>query len=107
MNSKTPNDSTSPGSVDKPDCFGRLDIVFPKGHDGLRHSPPMCMACVFKTECLRAAMQQPAGLEVESERIDRAYESRMIGFFQRWSRKKQLQKQKKQKNADRGSPCIP
>ncbi|MBS3759153.1 MAG: hypothetical protein KGY61_10870 [Desulfobacterales bacterium] len=81
----------------KPDCFGRLDIVFPKGSDGLRHSPPGCMACEFKTECLRAAIEQPAGREVESEMVDRAYESRTISFVQRWSKKKALHQRSKQK----------
>ncbi len=85
------------GEANKPDCFGRLEIVFPKGSDGLRHSPPKCMACVFKTECLQTAMQQPAGHEVESEMIDRAYEARAISFIQRWSKKKALHQKTKQR----------
>lgn len=88
------------GDADKPDCFGRLEIVFPKGSDGLRHSPPMCMACVFKTECLQIAMQQPSGVEVESEMVDRAYEARTIGFVQRWSKKKALHQKTKQKKGE-------
>jgi hypothetical protein len=90
---------TAENGSNTPDCFGRLDVVFPKGSDGLRHSPPMCRACVFKTECLREAMHAPAGLAVESERVDRAYESRSISFLERWSRRKQLQKQRKRKTA--------
>ncbi|HMA66461.1 MAG TPA: hypothetical protein VKO20_01460 [Desulfosalsimonadaceae bacterium] len=82
-------------TADKPDCFGRLDIVFPKGSDKLRHSPPACMGCVYKTECLRAAMEQPAAVEVESEKVDRAWESGVIGFFQRWSKKKQLHQKRR------------
>lgn len=81
----------------RPDCFGKLEIVFPKGADGLRHSPRMCMACVFKTECLQTAMKQPAGLEVESEMVDRAYESRAISFIQRWAKRKSLHKKSKPK----------
>ena len=91
-------DGDAAANPDKPECFGQLELVFPKGADGLRHSPPLCMACVFKTECLRAAMQQPEWLEVESEKVDRAYESRAINFFQRWSKKKQLAKQKGRKS---------
>ncbi|MFO7838945.1 MAG: hypothetical protein R6X08_05560 [Desulfosalsimonadaceae bacterium] len=79
----------------RPDCFGRLDIVFPRGSDNLRHSPPACMGCVYKTECLRKAMEQPAAIDVESEKVDRAWESGMIGFFQRWSKKKQLYRKKR------------
>jgi hypothetical protein len=87
----------SENEENRPDCFGTLEIVFPKGSDGLRHSPPMCMACVFKTECLKAAMEKPAGAEVESERVDRAYESRTIGFLERWSKRKALHQKIKQK----------
>jgi hypothetical protein len=87
----------SDSSENRPDCFGVLEIVFPKSTDGLRHSPPMCMACVFKTECLQTAMQQPAGVEVESEMVDRAYESRAISFIQRWSRRKSLHQKRKTK----------
>jgi len=85
-----------PNESDKPECFGILEKVFPRGADKLRHSPTACMGCVFKTECLQNAMQQPSGLEVESERLDRAYESRSIGFLERWSKKKQLSKKIKQ-----------
>lgn len=92
-------ESDAAAHPDKPECFGQLEMVFPRGADGLRHSPPLCMACVFKTECLRTAMQQPEGLEVESERVDRAYESRTINFFQRWSKKKQLAKEKDRKKS--------
>ncbi len=90
-------DSRDNRQEERPECFGRLEIVFPKGSDGLRHSPPCCMACVFKTECLRVAMEKPQGLEVESEMVDRAYEARTIGFIQRWSRKKALYRKTRQK----------
>jgi len=81
----------------RPDCFGNLENVFPKGADGLRHSPRLCMACVFKTECLQSAMEKPAGAAVESEMVDRAYESRTIGFLERWSKRKALHQKSKQK----------
>jgi hypothetical protein len=78
-----------------PDCYGRLDIVFPMASDGLRDSPLACRACVFKTECLRDAMQQKEGLTVKEEQVDRAYSGGMIGFFERWSKKKALHRKKK------------
>ncbi len=93
--------SYEPNKDGKPECFGVLEKVFPKGADKLRHSPTACMGCVFKTECLQTAMQQPAGLEVESERLDRAYESRTIGFFERWSKKKLLSQKIKGKKGDK------
>ncbi|MGD8960103.1 MAG: hypothetical protein PVI27_09680 [Desulfobacteraceae bacterium] len=75
-----------------PPCFGDLKTVFPKGLDGLRHTPRQCMICVFKTECLRSAMEGADGLGVREESVDRAYAAGMIGFFQRWSRKKDLRR---------------
>ena len=78
-----------------PECFAELDTVFPMGKDGLRNTPDPCLACLHKTECLRAAVQCRDGLIVQEERIDRAYNSGMIGFFERWSRKKSIDRQKK------------
>lgn len=85
-----------------PACFADLDTVFPLGPDGLRHTPGRCMICVYKTECLRAAMARPRGLEVREEVVDRAYHSGMIGFLDRWSRKKTLHR-KRQSEAGRRS----
>jgi hypothetical protein len=78
-----------------PDCFANLETVFPKGKDGLRHTPDACLACLHKTECLRRAIQGEGGLKVREEQIDRAYSSGMISFFERWSRKKAINRQKK------------
>lgn len=72
------------------DCYGVLDRVFPMGEDGLRHSPETCLACNKKTECLRAAIGRTGGVELEEERVDRAYESGSIRFFERWAKKKSL-----------------
>ena len=66
-----------------PDCFAKLDIVFPMGKDGLRNTPTTCLACHHKTECLRRAIQSRDGLKVREEQIDRAYSSGMIGFLER------------------------
>jgi hypothetical protein len=81
-----------------PDCYGRLDIVFPMTKDGLRDPPLACRACVFKTECLRDAMQQKQGLAVKEEQVDRAYSGGIIGFFERWSKKKALHRKRKEKS---------
>ena len=79
-----------------PYCYGKLEEVFPPGEDGLRHVPESCLVCLYKTRCLRNAMEGDAGLAVKDERVDQAYEAGMIGFFDRWSRKKALHKKKKQ-----------
>lgn len=82
----------------KPSCFGVLDVVFPLGQDGLRHPPDACMSCDHKTECLVSAMKNEDGLKVQEELVDRAYHSKKISLFERWSRKKYLRgQQEKQK----------
>lgn len=85
-----------PNSNDEyPACFADLDQVFPKGEDGLRHSPESCLPCFYKTECLRCALEGKEGLASKEELTDRAYSAGMIGFFERWSRKKALQRKMK------------
>lgn len=80
---------------DLPYCFGKLETVFPLGEDGLRHSPATCILCPHKTECLRAALKGEEGARVEEEHIDRSYESGSIGFWERWSRRKLLERRKR------------
>lgn len=83
-----------------PPCFADLDTVFPQGADGLRHSPESCMPCCYKTECLRQAMSRKDGIKVREEIVDRAYASGVMGFLDRWSRKKALRA--KSKKYDQG-----
>jgi len=83
----------------KPQCFANLDVVFPMQADGLRVTPEECLRCVRKTECLRAAMANRNGLRVREEMLDRAYRGGMIGFFQRWSQKKNIHRLKKDKSS--------
>ena len=89
-----------------PSCFGVIDSVFPKKENGLRNTPATCLACSHKTECLKSAMQGPGGLKVKDEFIDRAYESKMIGFLERWSKKKDINRRIKEQGPgvrDQGS----
>jgi hypothetical protein len=83
-----------------PPCYGDLEQVFPMGEEGLRQTPASCMPCDCKTACLRKAMADGGGLNVREELVDRAYASGMVGFFERWSRKKAL-KALKQKTGKR------
>ncbi|MDJ0784152.1 MAG: hypothetical protein QNJ22_19455 [Desulfosarcinaceae bacterium] len=80
----------SPFPNRRPYCFADLATVFPKQPNGLRETPPACMVCHCKTECLRAALNQRGGEQVEAERIDRAYKAGAMSFLDRWSRKKTL-----------------
>ncbi len=77
-----------------PHCFAVLEEVFPMGNDGLRHTSERCDVCVYKVECLRAAMQKPEGLKVKEEVVDRAYSAGVMGFFERWSKKKDLHRRR-------------
>lgn len=73
-----------------PECFGRLERVFPVGCEGLRESPPECLRCGCKTECLRRALSGEQGLPVHEERLERAYRAGSVSFLERWSRQKRL-----------------
>ncbi|MDJ0814956.1 MAG: hypothetical protein QNJ58_02090 [Desulfobacterales bacterium] len=79
----------------RPDCFGDLEIVFPLAEDGLRHTPAPCLQCAYKTECLRNGLKGDGGLKVREEKLERSYDSGMIGFMERWSKKKALERRKK------------
>jgi len=81
---------------DKPECYGKLDCVFPLSDDGLRQSPDKCMfECGLKTDCLREAIATQRGIELQEKQVKKNYESGMTSFFQRWSAKKSLEKKKK------------
>jgi hypothetical protein len=82
-------------STDKPDCYGNLAIVFPLTENGLRETPRYCRyECSYKTECLKKAIATSKGRIVEDELLERGSKAGTIGFFERWSRKKQLERRK-------------
>lgn len=85
--------------IDKeyPKCFGELETVFPKRKDGLRNTPDACLECPHKTACLRSAMRGAGGVKVREEIVDRAYDSGMMSFLERWSKKKQLKRKLKKR----------
>ncbi len=79
----------------KPDCYGELTKVFPMTETGLRATPHYCRyECMYKTECLRTALVTSNGRNVEEELLKRGSKAGTIGFFERWSRKKQLNRRK-------------
>jgi len=80
-----------------PACFSNIEIVFPKGENGLRNTPESCFPCFYKTECLKTAIESEQGIELMEEKVDRAYRSGMIGFLERWSQKKHLKRKKEEK----------
>jgi hypothetical protein len=80
-----------------PKCFGELETVFPQTKDGLRSTPETCLECFHKTACLRSAMGGADGVKVREEIVDRAYDSGMMSFLERWSKKKDLKRKLKKK----------
>ena len=80
-----------------PNCFGELEKVFPKTKDGLRSTPEACLECLHKTACLRSAMEGAGGVKVREEIVDRAYDSGMMSFVERWSKKKDLKRKLKKR----------
>ena len=85
---------------EKPPCFGDLETVFPMGENGLRQTPEKCFShCGVKTDCLKEAMAGKQGAAVENEVIDRSSKAGLMGFFERWSRKKQVHRRMNEKES--------
>ena len=76
-----------------PECFGRLDIVFPVDEEGFRTSPPECMRCSHAKACLQAALASAEGLRLKEEKVDQAYNYGLIGKLERWSKKKLIRQE--------------
>ncbi|MFH1156844.1 MAG: hypothetical protein V1793_23855 [Pseudomonadota bacterium] len=89
-------DNRTKDGEEMPECFGNLEKVFPVTDRGLRETPDDCMYfCAHKTPCLRKALAGDQGEEVEEELIERSEKSGMISFFERWSRKKKLHRERR------------
>jgi hypothetical protein len=89
------------------ECFGNLEKVFPMGENKLRQTPDDCFYhCSVKTRCLQRAMATMAGVKVEEELIERSTRAGAMNFFERWSRKKQIQRKisRKQPGPGNSSP---
>ncbi len=70
----------------RPDCFADIGVVFPKRADGLRESPPQCLACEFKVECLKSALSTPEGAVVERGGLTgNSAVGRVVKRYRRWS----------------------
>lgn len=87
------------GDKEYPYCFGKIENVFPMGKDDLRETPESCFPCIYKTECLKDVMGKSGGLKIREENVDRAYEAGLMGFLERWSKKKDLKRRIKEHEA--------
>lgn len=83
-------------AMNKKDCYGILDRVFPKGDHGIRQVPPECFDCADRVTCLREAINTKEGLEMKAQLLVRAEQGGLISRFQRWSQKKHLSRRIKQ-----------
>jgi hypothetical protein len=80
--------------MDKKECFGNLEKVFPLQTDGLREVPPECFACPERVGCLRAAINSEEGIGMRAERLDQIPVRSIRGRLRRWSEKKELNRQR-------------
>ena len=71
-------------------CFGRLDVVFPAGTEGLREVPEGCFECEERVACMKAALASPEGIEMQRDMVERGSEKGWRGRIKRWSRRKEL-----------------
>ena len=85
----------------KKECFGILDIVFPRSEKGLREVPPECFLCPDRVECMRAALKTKEGLEMRAENLDRTEAKGMLGRLQRWSGKKEFNRLIKEQRTEK------
>ncbi|NLA74773.1 MAG: hypothetical protein GX846_04780 [Deltaproteobacteria bacterium] len=71
-------------------CYGVLDKVFPRGKEGLRAVPSVCLDCPERLMCLKTAIRTKEGLEMRSENLKRMPAMGMLDRIKRWSQKKEL-----------------
>lgn len=76
--------------MDKKDCFGILEKVFPLKENGLREVPPDCFACPDRVQCLRTAISTDEGVEMQAERLERTPARGFRQRLVRWSERKEL-----------------
>jgi len=78
----------------RPECHGRLDVVFPMGADGLREVAAGCWDCQSRVDCLRLAVAadrdqgRPDRLTPAGQASENNEQSGVGGFLRRWSRLK-------------------
>ena len=76
--------------MDKKDCFGMLEKVFPEGQEGLRQVPQECFQCPEHTECLKTALNTPEGISFRMELLNRRKPTGLVDRIKRWSERKAL-----------------
>jgi hypothetical protein len=88
--SRTVDKASDMGAMEKKDCFGILEKVFPVGDRGMREVRAACFQCPDRVACLKAALDTREGLEMQLDALERQPSAGFRGRLQRWSRKKAL-----------------
>ncbi|MBN1849196.1 MAG: hypothetical protein JW932_11500 [Deltaproteobacteria bacterium] len=84
------------------DCFGILEKVFPVGAGGLRETPSACFQCPERVKCLKEALATREGIEMLEKILDRTATSGFVSRLSRWSKKKTLDRRKKEIRGKKG-----
>lgn len=87
--------------MDKKECFGILENVFPLKENGLREVPSACFDCPDRVLCLRKAISTKEGIGMMAERLDHTPAKGFRGRLKRWSERKELSRQM-EKNRKKG-----
>jgi hypothetical protein len=87
--------------MNKKDCFGILDKVFPMGSEGLREITSECRQCPERVSCLKQALSTQEGIALREAVLDRAPMGGLMGRLNRWSQKKELSRLRKQEKKKR------
>ena len=85
--------------MDRKECFSVLDRVFPEREDGLRQVPQECFKCPEHTQCLKAALETPEGIEFRMGLLNRTKPAGLVGRIRRWSERKALSRSLKEGKA--------
>jgi len=70
--------------MEKKDCYGILDKVFPFGEEGLRQVLPGCFKCPDRLPCLKAAINTKEGCEMRSNNLEKIPVKGVLGRIKRW-----------------------
>jgi len=87
--------------MDKKECFGILERVFPLGESGLREVPLECLECSDRVLCLRRAISTKEGIGMRTEKLNQTPAKGFRERLKRWSDRKELNRQM-DKNREQG-----
>ena len=84
--------------MEKRDCFGLLNRVFPVSDRGYREVVPECFQCPERVACLKQALDTEEGIEMRVQILDQAPVHGVMERIKRWSRKKELTRLAEKRN---------